>query len=442
MPKEIKKSVSTKNSKKDDLRSPKGMRDLIDGEVFLNQGFFEKAAELALYYGFRPIETPILEQAETFLRGVGAGTDIVDKEMYTLKTKGGDHLVLRPEGTASVMRAYLENGMQSLPQPVMFYYHGPFFRHENPQKGRYRQFYQFGLEILGTKKSIADATIIMLSVVILKEAGLDNLTVSINSIGDADCRLNYRRELINYYKKHLKTICADCRERLKTNPLRLLDCKNPQCQEVKTNAPETVAYLCGPCKQHFKEVLEYLESMNIPYEINSNLVRGLDYYSRTVFEITTAVTDENGEVTNSLSLAGGGRYDYLSKVLGSKKEVPAVGASIGVDRVIALPNYVKWSPRLVKKPKIFFIQLSQDAKQKSFEIIEILRKAHIPIAQSLSKDSLSVQLAMAEKANAPYALILGQREVIDGTVIVRNMDSRSQDTIKISKLAEYIKKIK
>lgn len=438
--KEPKKSTRQTN-KEDLLQSPKGMRDLIGEDFHLFQGFFEKAAEVALYYGFQPIETPILEKADLFNRGSGESSDIVTKEMYTLRTKGGDHLALRPEGTPPVMRAYFEHGMQAWPQPVMFYSYGPVFRHDNPQKGRYRQFYQFNLEVLGTKKSIADAMVIMLTYTILKESGLKDISLQVNSIGDSECRNTYRRELTNYYKKHLKDICADCRERLKTNPLRLLDCKNPLCQEVKASAPESVASLCPACKVHFKELLEYLESMNIPYEINSNLVRGLDYYTRTVFEIVTTQKSDNPEdKTPSLSLAGGGRYDGLAKILSGKKEVSAVGAGIGVDRVLMQEDYAKLTPRIIKKPKVFFIQLSQDAKQKSFEVIEVLRKARIPLAQSLSKDSLSVQLGLAEKMGVPFVIILGQKEALDNTVIVRNMDNRSQDTLKIDKLADYLKK--
>lgn len=434
----------------------KGMRDLVGDQVFAFQGFFEKAAEIALYYGFKPIETPILEKEELFTRGVGEVTDIVGKEMYSLRTKGGDKLAMRPEGTAPVMRAYIEQGMQTLPQPVLLYYHGPFFRHESPQKGRYRQFYQFGIEVLGTTKSIADAMIIKVFIAILTEAGITNTQLEINSIGDKECRHIYRRELVNYYKKHAKNICADCRERLKNNPLRVLDCKNPKCQPIKKGAPESITYLCSACKSHFKEVLEYLETMGIPYMINPNLVRGLDYYSRTVFEISELPTENQPEETDDkndkktdvseekaapLAIASGGRYDYLAKMIGSKKDIPAVGGGIGVDRVILSPNYANLAPRIVKKPKIFFIQLSFDAKLKSFEVIEILREARIPVAHSLSKDSLGVQLAIAEKSRTPYTIILGQKEAIDGTVIVRNMNNRSQDTVKIKDLSAYLKKI-
>mgnify|MGYP001595631512 CR=1 FL=1 len=439
---EVKSPTSSKDLL---LQSPKGMRDLIGDDFYLYQGFFEKAAEVALYYGFKPIETPILEKEELFNRGVGAGTDIVEKEMYTLKTRGGDHLTMRPEGTAGVMRAYIEHGMQTLPQPVMLYYYGPYFRHENPQRGRYRQMYQFGLEILGTAKSIADATIINLFMIILTEAGMKNLTIKINSIGDAECRHLYRHDLVNYYKKNVRHICPDCRERLKANPLRVLDCKDPHCQEIKKEAPESISYLCSACKQHFKEVLEYLDKLGINYEIDNTLVRGLDYYSRTVFEIYSEIEiekEDGTKSTSSLALAGGGRYDYLAKSLGVKRELPAVGGGLGVDRIIEMPAYAKLTPRLVKKPRAFFIQLSFDAKLKSFEVIETLRKAHIPMTHSLSKDSLSVQLGMAERMGIPYTIILGQKEALEGTVIVRDMDTHSQDTIKIENLGDYLKKLK
>ncbi|MBP9856240.1 MAG: histidine--tRNA ligase [Candidatus Pacebacteria bacterium] len=434
--------MSEKNKKpaEANLQSVKGMHDIIGADYYLYQGFSEKAAEIAIYYGFQPIDTPTLEKEDLFLRGVGEENDMTQKEMYTLKTRGGDRLAMRPEGTAGVMRSYLEHGMHSLPQPLMFYYYGPFYRHENPQAGRKRQFHQFGLEVLGTKKSVADAMIIMMMKTTLEEAGLKNLQIDINSIGDNDCRGNWRRELTNYYKKHIKEICPDCRERLKTNPLRVLDCKNEKCQEIKAGAPESISYLCSGCKAHFKEVLEYLDSMKIEYRINPSLVRGLDYYTRTVFEISSLPVE--GQTGLPLALGGGGRYDYLAKTLGSKKDVPAVGASIGVDRVVMSPDYEKLTPRIIKKPKVFFIQLSPDAKMKSFEVIEILRGAKIPLVQTIAKDSLGAQLAQAEKLRVPYAVILGQKEAMEGTVIVRHMDTRSQDTVKIGLLAEYFKSLK
>lgn len=459
-------TTKKENSKMEPPRAPKGMRDLLTRDYYFFQGFYEKAAEVAIYFGFKPIETPLVEETRLYTAGVGEGTDIVEKEMYRVKSKGSSELSLRPEGTAGVVRAYIENGMQSMPQPVMLYYYGTFYRHERPQKGRWRELRQFGLEILGSEKSIADATIIKVTMSILEDAGYKNLLLSINSIGDKACRNSYKKELTNYYKKHANATCKDCKIRIKNNPLRLLDCKDEKCKPIKEAAPQSVSFLCDPCKQHFKEVLEYLETLKIEYTIDSNLVRGLDYYTRTVFEVSTKATpspredvvagvvagektEKEGDVEAvkiepvSLALAGGGRYDYLAKTLGSKKDVPGVGVGIGADRVVMSPEFnQELAPRILKKPKMFFIQLGFSAKLQSLSIIDILRKAKIPVLQSLSKDSLSSQLGVAEKMKIPYTIIMGQKEVIDGTVIIRDMDSRSQDEIKVDKLAEYIKKLK
>lgn len=434
----IKKTPKDKKIKIKDPVTPKGMRDIMNEEYYSFQGFFEKAQEVAVYYGFKPIETPILEHEELFNRGIGEGTDIIDKEMYTLRTKGGDHLALRPEHTAPLMRAYIEHGMQNIPQPVMFYQYGPTFRHDNPQRGRYRQFWQFDLDSLGSDKSIMDALVIKVGMSILEEAGAQNLSININSIGDKECRGGYMRELTSYYRKHINNLAVIDRERLKTNPLRILDSKDPKTQEINERAPDSISFLCASCKKHFKEVLEYLEEMDIPYTINKNLVRGLSYYTRTVFEIM----EEAGVDGIPQAIAGGGRYDYLAHQIGGKKDVSAVGISMGVDRVIASPWYKNLSPRILKKPKIYFIQLGAEAKLKSLNIIEILRKAHIPIAQSISKDSLGSQLAIAEKLAIPYALIFGVKEALDNSVIVRDMGNRSQDTVKLTKLLEYLKELK
>ena len=433
------KKIKLKKNKVEELSSPKGMRDLIDETYYNFQGFFEKAQEVAIYYGFKPIETPVLEHEEVFTSSVGIGTDIVDKEMYTLRTKGGDKLALRPEPTAGIVRSYIEHGMQNLPQPVMFYFYGPLFRHDNPQRGRYREFRQFGLESIGSEKSIIDALIIKTTITILEEAGASDLSVDLNSIGDKECRGAYIRELASYYRKNISKLAGIDRERLKVNPLRILDSKEEKTLELNVGAPDAVSYLCQNCKKHFKEVLEYLEEMGIPYSINKNLVRGLSYYTRTVFEVIDTSGREDG---TPLALAGGGRYDYLAKHLGGKKDTPAVGVGIGVDRIVASSWYKKLSPRILKKPKIYFIQLGAEAKLKSLNVIEILRKAHIPIAQSLSKDSLGSQLAIAEKLAIPYTLIFGVKEALDNSVIVRDMGSRSQDTVKLSKLLEYLKELK
>jgi len=418
--------------------SVKGMRDIIDSQYYQFQGFFEKAQEIAVYYGFKPIETPITEYEDVFTSSIGLGTDIIDKEMYTLKTKGGDHLALRPEHTAGVMRSYIEHGMQALPQPVMLYSYGPSFRHDNPQAGRYRQFHQFDMDVIGSDKSILDALVIKTAWTILAEAGATNLSVDINSIGDKECRAGYLRELVSYYKKNIGQLPAIDRERLKTNPLRILDSKEEKTIELNQGAPDTLSHLCPDCKKHFKEVLEYLEEMEIPYNINKCLVRGLSYYTRTVIEII----QEDKETGKKITITAGGRYDYLSKQLGNKKDAPAVGISIGVDRVVESPWFAKLSPRIIKKPKIYFIQLGFDAKLKSLNVIEILRKGKIPIAQSISKDNLGAQLAIAEKLGMEYAIIFGQKEALEDSVIFRDMSNRSQETIKLAKLLEYIKSVK
>ncbi len=420
-----------------ELASPKGMRDIMGEEYYKMQGLFEKAQEVAVYYGFTPIETPILEHEETFTSGVGVGTDIIDKEMYTLKTKGGDHLAMRPEHTAGLMRAYITGGMQSLPQPVLMYHSGPVFRHDKPQKGRYRQFYQFDVDALGSEKSIVDALVIKTIYTILEEAGAKDLVVTINSIGDKDSRPAYLKELVNYYKKHLKDLPEIDQERLKTNPMRILDSKDPKTIEINAGAPDPMNYLSSSGKKHFKEVLEYLDEMGIAYQIDKTLVRGLSYYTHTVFEII-----EPQEDGTMITIAGGGRYDYLGKMIGSKKDIPAMGGSLGMDRIVERPWFKNLAPRIMKKPKVYFIQVGFEAKLKSLNVIEILRKAHLPIAQSLSKDSLGAQLAVAEKSGVPYVIIFGQMEAVKNCVIVRDMETRSQETVPLAELSAYIKQLK
>lgn len=442
--------MSEKKSNKEDLfQAPKGMRDIMGDDYYNYQGFFEKAQEIAEYYGFKPIQTPVLEYEEIFTKGVGGGTDIVDKEMYSVKTKGGDKLVMRPEGTASVMRAYIEHGMQNKPQPVKLYYSGPLFRHDKPQKGRYREFYTFGIEVIGSPKSIMDAMVIHMGVLMLKEAGIENISLKINSIGDAESRKDYLKELVNYYKKHLGKMSATDRQRLKDNPLRILDSKDPNLSEINSDAPQSVSYLNNASKKHFKEVMEHLNEMGVDYELDHTLVRGLDYYTHTVFEFFTtqenkesAPEEESGEVmiTKRLALGGGGRYDYLSKAMGYKKEIPGVGFGFGVDRIVEASNKIP-KPRVKKKSKVYFIQLGTEAKMKSLKVIEILRQNKIPVRQSLSKDSLGSQLAIAEKSGIPHALIFGQKEALENTILVRDMTNRSQTTVEIEKLAKYLKNL-
>jgi len=426
------------------LQTPKGMHDILPEEYAVYKAIYEKAEEIASYYGFSFIQTPHLERTEIFTATLGETSDIIEKQMYSLRTKGGDQLTLRPEGTAAVMRSYIEKGMHTWPQPVMFQYKGSFFRHEKPQKGRFREFQQFGLEIIGEEKAIAEAMVIKIMVLILEELGIKPVIVHINSLGDKDCRANYRKDLSAYYKKKSAQLCKDCKKRMTANPLRLLDCKEEKCIEIKKEAPQMVNYLCAPCKQHLKEVLEFLDSNEISYLLDTHLVRGLDYYSRTVFEIfedrRDSPTGEEGETPTDtpLALGSGGRYDYLAKVL-ANKNFPAIGGALGIDRLAQLIAERKIKIRQPRNPKIFFVQLGSSAKFKSLKLIEMLRKAHIAIDQSISKDSIKSQLRIASKLEMPYALILGQQEALEDSIIIRDMNTGTQETVPIKNVVEIIK---
>ncbi len=396
----------------------------------------ERAAEnLARFYGFKKIKTPHFEHAELFEASLGEASDIVEKQMYTFRTRGGDRLTLRPEGTVPLVRAYFEHGMQALPQPLMFYYSGSFFRHESPQKGRFREFGQFGLEILGEEGAVADATIIRVSQLILQELKLAPV-LELNTIGDKECRPAYRKELVTYYRKHINYLCKDCKRRLKDNPLRILDCKEPACRELREKAPQMIEYVCEECKNHFKAVLDFMDALELPYRLNPYLVRGLDYYTRTVFEFTVETNAEG--ISRRLEIGGGGRYDHLAPVLASK-ELAASGVALGLDRIAELLREGGEGADGTERAKVFLIQLGEAAKRKSLSLMEDFRKAKIPLAQSLSKDSLRGQLKIAAKVGADFSLIMGQKEAMDGTIIIREMDSGAQEALPFSKVIERLR---
>jgi len=343
-------------------------------------------------------------------------------------------LVLRPENTAGIVRAYFEHGMSRMPQPLKLYYFGPFFRHEQPQAGRYRQFHQFGFEILGGEDDpVYDAQVILASVRFLEELKIKNPTLQINSVGCRNCRQVYRRKLQEYYRRYSQKICPDCRRRVSINPLRLLDCKNEKCQPIKENAPAMINYLCSPCRSHFREVLEYLDSINLPYSLNNFLVRGLDYYNRTVFEIFSE--------SYPSALGGGGRYDYLAELLGLKKSgLPAVGASFGIERIIELMKVMEINGLPKVRAKVFLIQIGKPAKKRAFSLVEEFHKAGIKVIESLGRESLRAQLKVADKEEAEMALILGQREVFEDSIIIRDMKSGVQETVPLSKVVDEVKK--
>jgi histidyl-tRNA synthetase len=423
--------------KKPKLQTPTGMHDILPEDYKYIQKIYDTVSKIAEFYGFGRIDTPMLEEADLFLKGIGLSTDIVKKEMFTFRTKGGDFLALRPEWTTPVVRAYIQNGMHNRPQPLKLWYFGPCFRYEHPQAGRFRQFWQFGFEVLGEQSSVVDAQIIQIFYNILKELKLKNLVVEVNSIGDSQCRPYYKKLLTNYFKSREVSLCSECRRRVKENVLRILDCKEEKCQPIKSDAPQLLDHLCDECRLHFKEVLEFLDETGIPYNLNPYLVRGLDYYTRTVFEIFSSEPGDNEGVKNAL--VGGGRYDKLVKLLGGR-DTPGCGAGAGVERIVQLMK-----AQDIKFPKeteahVFLAQLGNLAKRKSLRLLEEFRKANIKVSESFGRDSLKAQLSRANKIGAQFALILGQKEALEGTVIVRDMVSGRQDTIKMEKVVDEIKR--
>jgi len=418
------------------IQVPKGTFDILPDDQKYWKKVRSAVSDVAQSYGFGRIDTPMFEYSDLYMASVGEATDVVEKQMYSFKSKGGDMLSLRPEGTAGVARAYIENGMTNLPQPVKLYYTGPMFRYEQPQSGRFRQFHQFGLETIGDAEPVLDAQIIQACFYLLKCLGLKKMVVQLNSLGCRTCRTAYRRALVDYYRHRKNKICLDCRRRLKENPLRLLDCKEEKCQPIKAQAPNIVDYLCEECHKHFKMVLEYLDELEIPYFLNNTIVRGLDYYTKTVFEIFTE--DEQGKTTPANSLGGGGRYDNLVAQLGGKP-TPAVGAALGIERVIhqMQKDQVKVSAFV---PKVFLVQLGERGRKKGLKLFEKLSEAGIKIAESISRDSIKAQLKIADRLGAKFALILGQQEALDETVIIRDMATGVQETVPQGKVIDEVKK--
>jgi histidyl-tRNA synthetase len=417
------------------LQSLSGMHDILPEDQPYLKKINKSVESVANYYNFQRIDTPILEQAEVFVKGAGTATDLIEKEMYTFRTKGQDLVALRPEFTAGIVRSYIEHGMYNMPQPVKLWTTGPCFRHERPQAGRYRQFLQFNLEAIGDKNPSIDGQIIQMSYDILKDLSFKNISIEVNSIGDSECRPYFKKILTSYFKSKRSSLCADCQRRVKENPLRLLDCKEEKCQRIKAGAPQIIDHLCEACHAHFKQVLEFLDELELPYTLNPYLVRGFDYYTKTVFEIV----EKSEEGANQGSLVGGGRYDGLVKLLGGR-DTPAMGAAGGVDRIINLMKTRELkSDKKQEKPEIFLAQLGQMAKRKSLKLFEEFRAAKIPVAESFSKDSLRSQLNTANKMGIRWVLIFGQKEALESFITLRDMDNGVQKEITLDKVVEEMK---
>lgn len=424
------------SSKREKFATVRGMKDILPDE----QGWWKKiltvAEKMCESFGCSRIDTPIVEPAALFERTVGEGTDIVEKEMYTFVTKGKDRVTLRPELTASIARAYIEHGMDRRPQPVKLYSTGPIFRYERPQEGRYRQAHQIDVEVFGRVDALLDAQIIQLAMLILSKSGIKNVELLINSIGCPKCRKPYIRSLTNYLKSRPASLCGDCKKKLKKNPLRVLDCKDLKCKQFVSGAPQIINALCEECHAHFKSVLDYVDELKISYQIDATLVRGLDYYNRTVFEVIA--TDPN--TRDKYALLGGGRYDGLIRQLGGRN-TPGIGFAIGIERLVKELMKTERGLEDKKTSQVFLIQLGDLAKKKSLKLFNELQRAGVMVAESFGKGSLKAQLKAADRARSHLALIIGQKEALDNTVIVRDMTVGAQEIIPQAKVIERVKKI-
>ncbi|MDD5110901.1 MAG: histidine--tRNA ligase [Patescibacteria group bacterium] len=412
------------------VRALRGFRDQLPTEQQYWNHLRATADALATGYGFSWVDTPVLEETGLFSRAAGRQSDIVTKEMYTFTDVDGDTVALRPEFTPGVVRMYLEHGMGSIPQPVKMAYFGPLFRRERPQHGRHRQFYQFGVEVIGSAAPVVDAQLVALAYRFCEQAGLPPVSIQINSLGCAPCRAAFRTELVNYYKPKPRYLCGDCKKRLVKNPLRMLDCKHADCQPYIAGAPQILDWIDDACKKHFMAVVEYLDGMEIPYVLNPYLVRGLDYYTRTVFEIWPTAD----AVGATAALGGGGRYDDLVALLGGPVTA-AAGFAIGLDRIVGMMKENAIVPPQSAAPRIFVAQIGEAAKIKALQLYERLRQEGFAVCENFSKDSLKSQLEFANRMHAHYAIIIGQKEVLDGTVLLRDMDAGVQEIIGMDKIS-------
>jgi len=416
-------------------KAPRGTEDILPEEQAYWRYVENKAANVCQLYGYQRLDTPVFEDADLFVRSIGKDTDIVTKEMYTFKDKGGKKLTLRPEGTAPVCRAYLEHGLHNLPQPVKLYYIATIFRYERPQAGRYRQHYQFGFEAIGDIDPTLDAEVIDMAMQFYFSLGLSQITLKLNSTGCRRCRPQYVKGLKDYYSKHVPSLCPDCQNRLERNPLRILDCKNPSCLAIAEAAPKSTDYLCPECRSHFEKVQKYLTILRLPFQLDHKLVRGLDYYTKTVFEV-----QPQGESGAQTALGGGGRYDDLIEELGGKP-TPALGFAAGMNRIIN--NLLKLNAPVpsLPQPDVFVAYHGYEAKTKAIEIASDLRRAGIPVIASVGDRSLKAQLRQANALGSHYAIIVGEEEVRGKTVTLRNMASGDQKTIPVAKLVAALRKV-
>lgn len=402
----------------------KGTKDVLPKEVHKNQYIEATALDIAEKFGYKEIRTPMFEHTELFQRGVGDTTDVVQKEMYTFDDKGGRSITLRPEGTAGAVRSYLENGLcnEALPQKVC--YVGPCFRYEKPQAGRLREFHQFGVECFGTASPLADAELISLGKSIFDTLEVKDISLEINSIGCPTCRAEYHKALKEYFSSRKNELCDTCRDRLDRNPMRILDCKSPVCSEIAKDAPVVLDYLCEECDKHFKKVQEYLKAMNIDYTINPKIVRGLDYYTKTVFEFISNSIGAQGTV------AGGGRYDGLVDELGGQK-TPSLGFAMGLERLMMLMDAQNAPFPDASAPDLFVVALGDKATLKVVEIVKDMRAEGFTALMDLNQRSVRAQMKYADKLGAKFNIVIGDNEVENGTAKLKNMSTGEETDIAL-----------
>ena len=412
----------------------RGFKDILPGEVEIWQEIERIARELLEDFGFKEIRIPVMERTELFARSIGEDTDIVEKEMYTFPDRKGDLITLRPEATASIARAYIQHKLFARDPVQKFYMIGPMFRRERPQKGRYRQFYQIDAEIFGVQSGLADAQRIFLLATLFARLNLADVNAHINSLGCPKCRPDFRKALTGYLVSVSDRLCSDCNRRRDRNPLRVLDCKVPACREALTEAPSIQDSLCDDCRIDFDTVMNSLGNLDVPYIVDNSLVRGLDYYTRTAFEIQTTSLGAQSAV------AGGGRYDLLVRELGGP-DIPATGFAIGFDRLAELVG--SDAPDLAQKPDIFLAALGSESQTLAFGWVCALGKAGIRAEMDMSAKSLKSQMKRADRLGAANVLMVGENELQEGTAILRNMASKEQESIALDSLVEnLIKKIR
>jgi histidyl-tRNA synthetase len=399
------------------------MKDLLPPETFLWIRVEGIIRNHFLTRGYLEIRTPVLEKSELFIRSIGETTDIVEKEMYTFADKSGDLVTMRPEGTAPVVRAYVENRGFFKETPVRLFYLGPMFRHERPQKGRLRQFHQAGAEILGSEEPYVDAEVLITLYDLFGDLNLKNLSLEVNSLGCPSCRPRYNGELLKYTRGILSDLCDDCRRRYERNPLRVLDCKSAKCIELTQGAPAAVDYLCGKCRDHFNEVMRILSANSVSHSVNSRMVRGLDYYQKTTFEFLS------GSLGAQNAVAAGGRYDGLAEMIGSRDRVPGVGFAIGIERLIMLLGPKYESVIVHEAPKLFIAQQTPDYRDEAFFLKRSFEEAGLFCEMDYEGKSLKSQMRKANRINAGFVLIIGEAEMDKGLVRLKDMVSGDEETI-------------